>query len=194
MGLACPHTGAHTHLTVLSCGVTGQQPHPAAEREGGYWEGALREREREREPLRPRGDPGSPVTRPCQRAEVTGRSEETRSSCRAGPSAPAGSMHKGSASKPKGGRRRPPGARRAAGGSVVVCLLFDVLQGDGQLWAQGLVRGGRFHVLLLHAHGDDCRGDGGGGGDRGCECNTGKGGLMLSLLGKGPPSLHGASG
>lgn len=36
-----------------------------------------------------------------------------------------------------------------------VCLLFDVLNGDRQLWTRGLVRRGHVHVLFLHAHSDD---------------------------------------
>lgn len=37
----------------------------------------------------------------------------------------------------------------------VVCLLFDVLNGNRQLWTGGLVRHGRVHMLFLHTYGDD---------------------------------------
>lgn len=37
----------------------------------------------------------------------------------------------------------------------LVCLLFDVLNGDRKLCTRGLVRRGRVHVLFLHAHSDD---------------------------------------
>lgn len=37
----------------------------------------------------------------------------------------------------------------------VICLLFDVLDGNGQLWTRGLVRRGHVEMLFLYTHGND---------------------------------------
>lgn len=42
-----------------------------------------------------------------------------------------------------------------SGECLVVCLLFDVLDGNRQLWTGGLVRRGHVKVLLLHTHSND---------------------------------------